>query len=250
VPIDRVSQGSGVMLLRDSEIKEMVAATATDQIELCLFLGPRQAWDIGAGRLSSNPSFARGRDQLAGCIRDAYRAVDLGVRSLLVGDVGVLWALNQLRIQGELPQDLKLKVSALIGATNPAYFSVLSTLGADSINVASDLDLYQIADMRQTSTTVIDIYLEAPDDLGGFVRLLEAPEIVRVACPVYLKFGLRNAPVIYPSGRHLADVAENMSRERVRRARLCLDLLDGTSPLPDELPMRTPSDHPSANVPA
>ena len=53
----------------------------------------------------------------------------------------------------------------------------------------------------------------------------EIPEIIRVASPVYLKFGLRNAPDIYPAGSHLVPTAIALSRERVRRARLGLDLL-------------------------
>jgi len=46
-----------------------------------------------------------------------------------------------------------------------------------------------------------------------------------VAAPVYVKFGLRNAPDIYPSGSHLGPTAVALSRERVRRARLGLELL-------------------------
>jgi hypothetical protein len=42
---------------------------------------------------------------------------------------------------------------------------------------------------------------------------------------VYAKFGLRNAPDVYPSGTHLDDLTVALSRERVRRARLGLDLL-------------------------
>jgi hypothetical protein len=57
------------------------------------------------------------------------------------------------------------------------------------------------------------------------VRLYEIPELVRIAAPVYLKFGLRNAPNIYPVGKHLAPVALALSRERVRRAKIGLDLL-------------------------
>jgi hypothetical protein len=57
------------------------------------------------------------------------------------------------------------------------------------------------------------------------VRLHEIPEIVRVAAPVYLKFGLRNAPDVYPSGGHLEQVAVALTRERVRRARIGMDLL-------------------------
>ena len=46
-----------------------------------------------------------------------------------------------------------------------------------------------------------------------------------VAAPVHLKFGLRNAPDIYPSGHHLDSVAEAMTRERVRRAQIATEIL-------------------------
>jgi hypothetical protein len=72
----------------------------------------------------------------------------------------------------------------------------------------------------------LDIYVEAPDNLGGFVRHHELPRLVEIAAPVYTKFGLRNAPDVYPSGSHLDDVTVALSRERVRRARLGLDLLE------------------------
>jgi len=76
----------------------------------------------------------------------------------------------------------------------------------------------------------IDFYVEAPDNLGGFVRLYEVPEIVRIAAPVYVKFGLRNAPDVYPSGSHLEATVVALSRERVRRARLGLELLERELP--------------------
>jgi hypothetical protein len=53
---------------------------------------------------------------------------------------------------------------------------------------------------------------------------------VRVTAPVYLKFGLRNAPNIYPSGTHLEATAVALTRERLRRARLGLDLLRRLDP--------------------
>lgn len=56
------------------------------------------------------------------------------------------------------------------------------------------------------------------------------PQIVSVAAPVYFKFGLRNAPDIYPSGRHIEDLAVNLGRERVHRARIALDLLGEYAP--------------------
>ena len=42
---------------------------------------------------------------------------------------------------------------------------------------------------------------------------------------MYAKFGLRNAPDIYPAGRHLEETTVALARERVRRARVALDLL-------------------------
>ena len=50
-------------------------------------------------------------------------------------------------------------------------------------------------------------------------------EIIRVAAPVYIKFGLRNAPNIYPSGTHLEKTSIALSRERVRRAKIGLDMI-------------------------
>ncbi len=53
----------------------------------------------------------------------------------------------------------------------------------------------------------------------------EIPELIRIASPVYVKFGLRNAPDVYPSGTHLDATTVALSRERVRRARLGMELL-------------------------
>src|SRR4029078_13160550 len=71
----------------------------------------------------------------------------------------------------------------------------------------------------------LDVYVEAPDNLGGFVRHHEIPELIRGAAPFYVKFGLRNAPDVYPSGTHLDSTTVALSRERVRRARLGTELL-------------------------
>ena len=228
VPVHRVSQGSGVMMLSDAEITEMVESSARARIELCLFLGPRANWDIGAGRFTPCGGVgarARGRDQLGQALVDAYRAAALGVRCLLVADEGVLWAVHQLRAAGELPADLTIKVSALAGPTNPAAFRVFELLGADSVNIPSDLTIAQVAELRAAGSVAIDFYLETPDDLGGYVRNYDAAELIRVGAPIYLKFGLRNAPNIYPSGGHLAAAVADSARERVRRAHLCVQRL-------------------------
>ncbi|WP_123788333.1 U32 family peptidase [Phytoactinopolyspora halophila] len=250
VPVHRVSQGSGVMMLDDAEIKDMVAVAQDGGAELSLFLGPRGIWDIGAAVTSASGGSgprARGRDQLGQCLEDVVRAAELGVRNVLVADEGVLWACHQLREQSELPQDMRFKVSILAGPVNPASVIVVAGLGADSINVPSDLTVAQVAELRAACPVAIDFYLESPDDAGGIVRLYDAAELIRVSSPIYLKFGLRNAPAIYPAGGHLRASATETARERVRRARLALDIMErggGAS-----LPM-SPVGDPQLPVPA
>jgi hypothetical protein len=237
VPVHRVSQGSGVMMLTDDEIAEMLELANEASAELSLFLGPRGTWDIGAATMSSSGGAgprARGNAQLGQCLEDLHRAAELGIRNVLVADEGVLWAGHRLRAAGELPADFRFKVSVLIGPVNPLGFQVTAALGGDSINVPSDLTFEHLAEMRALSPAAIDMYVESPDDIGGYVRLYDTAELIRVAAPIYLKFGLRNAPSIYPVGRHLIDLAVATGRERVRRARLALDILDrlGGPPLP------------------
>ncbi|MBD0741280.1 hypothetical protein [Streptomyces sp. CBMA152] len=245
VPVHRVSQGSGVWMLSDAEITEMVEASAERDIELCLFTGPRGTWDTGASTRTASGGAglrARGHDALAGCVEDALRATELGVPSLLVADEGVLWTLHRMRERGLLPDDTTLKVSALVGPVNPASVAVYEHLGADSVNVPSDLTLTHFTEIRRVSRVPLDLYVEAPDDLGGYVRMYEAAELIRRAAPLYLKFGLSKAPGIYPYGGHLRDTALDTARERVRRGRLVLDLLarhradGGMSPLGSRRP--------------
>ena len=72
----------------------------------------------------------------------------------------------------------------------------------------------------------LDLYIESPDDLGGLIRLHEVADLIRVAAPIYVKLGLRNAPALYPWGQHLEGTAVAMGRERVRRARIVMERLE------------------------
>jgi hypothetical protein len=229
VPVHRVSQGSGVFLLTDSELDEMAELAARARIEVSLFARPNAGWDTSA--MARAPAggvvaaAARGQDQVVACLDDALRAAEHGFRSVLIADIGVLSAFAALREAGALPRDMQAKVSVMLPAANAAAAQVIQRLGANTLNLPTDLTLPQIAAIRAAVKIPLDIYVEAPDNLGGFIRMHEIPEIIRVASPVYLKFGLRNAPDVYPAGTHLMATAVALSRERVRRARLGLDLL-------------------------
>src|SRR5215510_4581096 len=234
VSIHRISQGSGVMLQTDDEIKRMVDLGHEHGIEVCLFVGPRANWDVGVQAASASGkvlgSSLRGADQLAYGLDDVRHAASLGIRSVLVADVGQLFVLGRMKAAGDLPADFILKISVTLAAANPATARVLEDLGATSINLPVDLSLPQISAIRQAIDAAIDFYVESPDDFGGSVRHYEIPEMVRVAAPIYLKFGLRNSPPLYPAGKHLENTVLALARERVRRAAIGLGILRRYAP--------------------
>jgi len=147
--------------------------------------------------------------------------------------------LGRMKAAGDLPADFVLKISVTLAAANPATARILEDLGATSINLPVDLSLAQIASIRQTIDAAIDFYVEAPDDFGGTVRYYEIADLVRVAAPIYLKFGVRNAPGLYPAGRHLESTVVALARERVRRAHIGLALLARSAPNASASPAAT-----------
>ncbi|HXF98585.1 MAG TPA: hypothetical protein VNJ46_08240 [Gaiellaceae bacterium] len=232
VPVRRVSQGSGVWMLTDAEIREMAELGAAAGVEVSLFLGPRGAWDPGGQSFATAAAagVARGAAGVAACLAEVRRGLALGIRSFLVADVGVLAVLGRMRSGGELPASLVLKTSVLLPCANPPTARALEQLGATTINVATDLSPAELGELRAACSAPLDVYVEVPDDQGGFVRFYEVPAMIRAAAPLYVKLGLRNAPAIYPSGLHLEELAVKLGRERVRRAELVLRLLSEQAP--------------------
>jgi hypothetical protein len=232
VPVRRVSQGSGVMMLTDDEIRDLARLGADAGVEVSLFLGPRGAWDTGGQSFATAAAggVARGDAGVQTCIAEVERGVELGIRSFLVADLGVLATLGELRRDGELPASLVLKTSVLLPCANAVTARTLEELGATTINVATDLSPAELGELRASCSAPLDVYVEVPDDQGGFVRFYEVPEMIRRAAPLYVKLGLRNAPNIYPSGLHLEDLAVKLGRERVRRAELVQRLLEERAP--------------------
>lgn len=230
VLVHRVSQGSGVFLHTDAELDEMARLGASAPVEISLFTRPNAGWGTSATARSAAGAAvapaAHGQEQVVACLDDARRAAEHGFRSVLVADIGVLDAFTELKRAGGLPADMQAKTSVMLPAANPAAARVLERLGASTINLPADLSLAQVAAVRAAVDVPLDLYVEAPDNIGGFVRLHEIPELIRVAAPVYVKFGLRNAPDVYPSGTHLEATTVALSRERVRRARLGMELLE------------------------
>lgn len=229
IEIQRVSQGSGVMMQTDAEIKEMLAMARDRGMEVSLFTGPRGTWDISAQPFTSAGKSIgarhEGMDQLLYALEDIRHGCSLGLRGVLVADEGLLSVANAAKQRGFLPPDLVLKVSVQLAAANPVSVRWMEQLGAGTYNTPTALTLARLASIRAAVDIPLDIYVEVPEDFGGFVRTYEIPEIIRICAPVYIKFGIRNHPGIYPSGAHLDDLAVKLVRERVRRAYLGLQMV-------------------------
>lgn len=230
IRVDRVSQGSGVSLLLDAELREMAAMARESEVELVLWCGLRCSWDISAMARSSSGSVAaaavRGRLGLEAALDESLRAAQAGVSGVLVADVGVLTMLGEAKHMGVLPESFVLKTSLALPCANPATARSYVAAGATSLNLPTDLPLAEIGAIREKVTVALDCYVEGADDFGAPLRYHEIAQLVEVASPVHLKFGLRNARSIYPAGAHLASEVIGSARERVRRAAIGLETLD------------------------
>ena len=222
--VHRISQGSGIMLLTDDEICQMAEMCASRGMELSLFVGPRGTWDISALPFTTAGKAAgirhEGMDQLVYAIEDLKRAASLGVRGALIGDEGLLLLTQKLKEKNLLPKNFVVKCSVQMMASNPVAVRLMQDLGAGTYNVPTALTLPKLAAIRQAVDIPLDLYVEAPDNFGGFIRHYEIPEFIRLLSPVYIKFGLRNHADVYPSGKQWEATNISLCQERVHRAAL------------------------------
>lgn len=216
--IHRVTQTKGIMLLTDEEIAEMVDLAKDYGCELFLSVGPRATYDTSATIHTKEGSRIgyrlRGYDNLVYGIEDVKRAVNLGVRGILLYDEGLLFVLNQMRQNSQLPKNLHFKMSAHAGHGNPASAKLLESIGLDSINPVRDLQIPMLASIRDAVDIAIDLHTENPKSTGGFIRHYEVPEFIRVACPVYLKTGGSVA------ANHNWDTTEKEAVARIKQVKL------------------------------
>jgi hypothetical protein len=193
ITINRVTETYGMFRHTREEIKEYCRLCRDYGAELLMSTGPRATYDTGATVLSPQGvriSYRlRGMDQVLRAVEDIKRGYDLGVRGFLIYDEGMLWLVGQMRKDGALPKDIIFKTSAHLGQCNPCSFKLLESLGADSINPVRDLQIPMIAALRAAVQVPLDVHTDNPPGSGGFIRVYEAPEIVRVAAPLHCKTG-------------------------------------------------------------
>jgi hypothetical protein len=234
IVVNRVSQGSGAMLMREDELREMAALGAEHGIEVSLFVGPRESYDISAHPRTADGAGhggqSRGLHGLRYAAEDIARAAECGIRSFLIPDLGLLALVNEMQRGGELPSSIVWKVSVMLAPSNPLALHQLERIGASTVNVPSDVSVETLRELRAATSLPIDLYVESPDALGGVVRGDELGDLVRAGAPLYAKFGLRNSRMIYPSGLHLVGEACAIAREKVHRAAAALEWGERLSP--------------------
>ena len=193
IVINRVTETYGMFRHTRDEIKEMCRLCNEYGAELLMSVGPRAPYDTG-GTVQTPQGVRisyrlRGMEQVLRAVEDIKRGYDLGVRGFLIYDEGMLWLVGQMRKDGALPKEIVFKASAHLGHCNPCSFKLLESLGADSINPVRDLQIPMLAALRAAVQVPLDVHTDNPPGSGGFIRVYEAPEIVRVAAPLHCKTG-------------------------------------------------------------
>lgn len=174
------------------EMRELAKRAHEERVELVMVLGHRKAWDVGA-REAGFPEGAvqgprhRGSDNASYWVEDMMRCLEAGIRGFLIYDEGLLRLVSQMRDEGFIPKETVFKWSVFGGQCSALGAKLLQDLGANTMNPISDVSLPILGSIRSTVTIPMDVYVVIVDAFGGHFRAYEAPEIARIASPVYFK---------------------------------------------------------------
>ncbi|MDR2485211.1 MAG: hypothetical protein LBD55_07440 [Treponema sp.] len=174
------------------ELKDIARLSHDEQIETVMVIGHRKGWDAGSKEMGYPEGIIqgprhRGSDNVAYWIEDMMRNLEAGIRGFLVYDEGALKLAGKMREEGFIPKETIFKWSVFGGYCSPVGAKLLEELGADTMNPISDVSLPILSSIRTTVNIPLDVYMIIVDSFGGMFRAYEAPEIVRVASPVYFK---------------------------------------------------------------
>jgi len=226
VYVTRFNETHGSHLLTDIELEQMLSMCREEGYGIVVGLGPRPEYDIKGSFYRSQFGLEMGRrnnnlDAIRQCVEESIRLAELGCRGITVYDEGVLWVLSEMRSQGYLPKNMKLKTSTHMMCANPWIGKMFHDAGADSVTTAHDLGLPVIQALRKINPNLI---LDVPTDVykskGGFIRFYELAELIQIASPIMLKMGAS------AQGHPYDNVADGVSFERVKRVAIGLQLLE------------------------
>ena len=239
IPIHRlISVVMGATLLDKAELRDFAQMAADAKMEVILTPGPRAGWDIGRQLVTPEGGLSgircRGSDQLRQVITDIMTCIDIGFRGFLVVDEGELWLLNEMKKNGDIPEDVTFKVSIYAGHGNAAGAKVLEMLGAGTFNPIADLSLPQFAAIRQAADIPLDVHIIITESFGGYMRFYDAPDMARVCAPCYFK--IEPGPACAATGAALYKpwVSEAMladwGRVKVKYAQIIHEIIQENNP--------------------
>lgn len=231
IPVHRlISTVMGSTLLDKKELKSFAKMASDAKMEVIITPGPRPLWDLGKQIATPEGALSglriRGSDNLNFFIADIFRCIEIGFRGFLVWDEGVLYLLNKMKENGDIPSDIVFKVSIYAGHANAAGAKVLENLGANTFNPVGDLSLPMLASIRKAVDIPMDLHVILFESMGGFNRMWETPELARVASPCYFKI----EPGVSSNALYRPWVSEellaNMAREKVKYAQIIKEIIE------------------------
>jgi hypothetical protein len=236
LPVHRAICTVGGSAYMDFEDMRKLARHARDErVEVVMVIGHRKGWDVGSKELGypeGLPQGARHRgcDSISYWLEDMMRCLEAGIRGFLVLDEGCLRLVNQMRAEGFIPPETIFKWSVFGGQSSPAGAKLLAELGADTMNPISDVSLPILGAIRATVDMPLDVYMIIVDAFGGMFRAYDAPEIARVAAPVYFKIepGASENDIYKPwvtAAQH-----DEMVRMKVRLGSILREIVQRRSP--------------------
>lgn len=218
-----------------AELRAMAQMARDAKIEVVMTVGHRKGWDTGSKEIS-NPEGGmqgfrlRGSDNISYHIADIMRNIEAGFRGFLVYDEGVLFLLNKMRQEGLIPAETIFKFSVFGGYCSAAGAKVIESMGVNSMNPISDVSLPILSGIRKAVAIPLDVYIIIVDEFGGMYRVYEAPEIARVASPVYFKIepGTSEADIYKPWVTE--EFHANLIREKVKMASVIQEIMARHAP--------------------
>jgi hypothetical protein len=236
VPVHRVIATVGGSTYLDAAELRALARMARDAgVEVIMGMGPRKGWDASAKESSTWEGAMlglriRGSDNISYWLADMMRNIEAGFRGFLVYDEGVLSIVSRMREQGFIPKDVVFKCSVFSGHASPAGARVIADMGANTFNPCSDVSLPILAAIRKAVPIPLDVYVSMCDSLGGAYRIMECPEIARVAAPCYFKIEPAKSELELYKPWTEESVHASLVREKVKMVEVICEIMARHAP--------------------
>lgn len=199
IPIHRaIAAVNGSMYWSDEQLKELAQIAAENKIEVIICPG-----NLAMG-LIKNPNNLftmmnwQNNEEVNVYFAEVMRCFKMGFNGFLVWRKGMLQMLQGVR---NLPRATIFKLSTFDNNANIYDFILAEELGADTINAANNLSLENLAKIRSTISTVLDVHITfwqmafEKNKRGRleltakpYDRIKDAPELARICSPCYFKF--------------------------------------------------------------